>query len=382
MSKTLGLGVVGCGDVARNVYLPGIRALEEGGILRLAAVCDQDEQRLSWAATEYPGPRPYSQYSQMLEDPDVDIVINLTPMQAHAACTLQAIASNKHVYSEKPLATSTDDASRIVAAARERGVKLACAPVIMLHPEVRQACRWVKNGALGKVSMVRARGSHAGPAWVYNFTTDPSWFYKPGGGPLFDLGVYPIHVLCALLGPARRVTALAGISHQERVVRSGPAKGKQITVEVPDNVQMILDFGDSTFATLDSTFNVLSARGPRMEIYGDKGTLNLYSRPEEPPFELYVDNPETGVRGWLQYEPSYRGSLMPFLGGLQDREWSFAEGIRHLVESITNNREPVIGAELAFHILEIMEAALQSAQVGKVREISSTFTLPDHWEDE
>jgi len=287
----------------------------------------------------------------------------------------------KHVYSEKPIATALEDANRILEAAREKGVKVACAPVIMLHLEVRQACRWVKNGALGKISMVRARGSHSGPAWVYNFTTDPTWFYKPGGGPLFDLGVYPIHVLCAMLGPARRVTALAGISHPERVVRSGSARGKSITVEIPDNIQMIIDFGDSTFATLDATFTVLSAKGPRMEVYGDKGTLNLYSRPEEPPYELYIDNPETGVRGWLEYEPSYRGSLMPFLGEQPDRNWSFAEGIRHLAECIKEDREPVIGAELARHILEIMEAALQSAQTGCVVEIASTFKTPDYWED-
>lgn len=376
MTRTLGIGVVGCGDVSTAVYLPGIKTLEDRKELRLVGLCDQDESRLAAAATRYPGARAYTELARMLEDPDVDIVVNLTPMQAHAACSLQAITADKHVYSEKPIATTMDDANRVIQAARERGVKLACAPVLILHPEVRQACAWVRNGALGKISMVRARGSHGGPAWLYDYTTDPTWFYKPGGGPLFDLGVYPIHVLCVMLGPVKRVSAFAGISHPERIVRSGPAKGQRIEIEIPDNIQMMLDFGDSTFASLDATFTVLSAKGPRMEVYGEKGTLNLYSRPDEPPYELYVDNPETGVRGWLNHEASYRGSLMPYLGGQPARNWSFSEGIRHLVESVTNDTEPLIGGDLARHMLEVMEAAVQSAQQGRVVELSTGFRTP------
>ncbi|MDQ3928710.1 MAG: Gfo/Idh/MocA family oxidoreductase, partial [Chloroflexota bacterium] len=134
-SKTLGLGVLGCGDAARNIYLPGIRGLEPEGTVRLAALCDQDEQRLYSAATAYPGSNTYVDYNRMLEDPDVDVVVNLTPMQAHAACTMQAIAAGKHVYSEKPVATRLEDANSILEAAGEKGVKVACAPVIMLHPE-------------------------------------------------------------------------------------------------------------------------------------------------------------------------------------------------------------------------------------------------------
>ena len=377
MSERLGIGVVGCGDVARAIYLPGIAKLAERGLVRLHAVCDQDEARLGAATALYLGVRGYRELDQMLRDEAVDLVVNLTPMQAHATCSLAAIAAGKHVYSEKPLATSLPDADRIIDAARDAGVKLACAPVILLHPEVRQACRWVRNGALGQISMVRARGSHGGPAWLYDFTTDPTWFYKPGGGPLFDLGVYPIHVLCGMLGPARRVSAFAGISHPRRVVRTGVAKGKVIDVEIPDNIQILLDFGDATFASLDATFTVLSAKGPRMEIYGDKGTLNLYSRPDEPPYEMYVDDPTTEVRGWLTYEASYRGSLAPALAAPPEPAWSFAQGIEHFAECIERETEPLISGELARHMLEIMVAALDSAEVGRVVELTTTFELPE-----
>lgn len=375
MSRVLGIGVLGCGDIAQSVYLPGLRALEEEGVIRLAAVCDQEPGRLGTSAARYPGAKPYHDYQVMLADANVEVVVNLTPIQAHAECSRDAIAAGKHVYSEKPIATSIHEADELIVAARDQGVKLACAPVIILNPEVLQALYWVRSGTLGKVALARARASHGGPARLYDFTTDPTWFYKPGGGPLFDLAVYPIQVLCAMLGPVQRVTAFAGISCPHVVVRSGVAAGKAITGEIPDTIPIILDFGNATFATVDAAYTVLSAKGPRMELYGDQGTLNLYSRPDEPPYELYIDNPTTGVRGWLQYEPSYRGSLMPYLGGMEKKPWSFVEGIRHLVTCIETDAEPLISGELARHILEIMEAALESARSGRVVELTTRFEL-------
>jgi predicted dehydrogenase len=369
----LGVGVVGCGDIAQAMYIPGMKTLQDEGVLVLAAVCDQDTARLTATASRYPDVTPYDDLQTMVADPRVDIVVNLTPIQAHAACSLRALRAGKHVYSEKPIATQLEDADALIDAARQRQLKLVCAPVIILNSEVKRAIDWIKGGAIGKVASARARASHAGPARLYDFTTDPTWFYKPGGGPLFDLGVYPIQVLCAMLGPVRRVSAFAGISSPTLVVRSGSATGKQITVETPDNISMMLDFGDSTFATVDASYTVLSAKGPRMELYGDKGTLNLYSRPDEPEYELYVDDPSTGVRGWLQYEPSYRGSLMPHFGGTERPSWSFVEGVRHLVDCIVHDTDPLPSGELARHILEIMNAAVESSQSGRVVELMTSF---------
>jgi predicted dehydrogenase len=377
----LGVGVLGCGDVARSTYLVGLKDLEERGALRLAAICDSEPTRLASAAAAYPDATPYPDYDQMLADPQVSVVVNLTPMQAHTACTLKALEAGKHVYTEKPIATSVEDATAIIESARAKGAKLACAPVLLLHPDIRRAANWVRKGALGKVSLARARGSHGGPARLYDFTTDPTWFYQEGGGPLFDLGVYPIHVLCTLLGPARRVSAFAGIADPELTVRSGVAKGKKVAAETPDNFTLMLDFGDATFAMVDAAYTVLSAKGPRMELYGDKGVLNLYSRGDEPPAELYVDDPETGVRGWLQHEESYRGSLTPYMAWDDRQRWTFAEGVRHLVECVADDSEPLIGGELARHMLEIMEASTESARSGRVVELQTTFALPEGWHD-
>ncbi|GAB3616346.1 Gfo/Idh/MocA family oxidoreductase [Okibacterium endophyticum] len=373
----LGLGVLGIGDIARNLYLPRIREAETRGGVRLIAVSSRSSDARSWMEEHYPDVPVHADYRSMLDDPSVDMVVNLTPTPVHASTTLQAIRAGKHVFSEKPLAADLEEADSIIAAAAEHGVTVACAPVIALHPELQRALEWVHRGALGKVSMVRARASHPGPAWDPDFATDPAWFYQPGAGPVLDLAVYPLHVLCLMLGPVRRVTALAGISYPKREVRSGVAKGSIVEVTAPDNVQMVLDFGDSCFASIDATWNVISAKGPRMEVYGDKGVLNLYSRPEEPPYELFLSDPDTGVRGWLEYEHLYRGSLMPAVPDTPT-EWSFVDGIEHVAECIATGAQPLVSAELGRHILEVCLAALSSAHLGRVVDVSTTFTRSEN----
>jgi predicted dehydrogenase len=289
---------------------------------------------------------------------------------------LRALEAGKHVYTEKPLATTLEDADKIIATADRVGRKVGSAPVLMVHPETQYLRQLITSGAIGKVCFVRARGSNPGPAWCEDFLTDPTWFYKPGGGgPLFDLAVYPLTVITGLLGPAQRVVAMSGISVPDRTVRSGVMKGQQIQVEVDDNTQLILDFGDATFATIDATFCVLSARGPRTEIYGSGGVVNLYSQPNEPQMEIYRDEPGADLRGWLVPQPPYRGSLKP--GDPRPdqarRPWSFADGVLHLAQCIEDGSVPIISAQHARHVLEITLKALDSARAGQVIALTTQF---------
>jgi len=370
--NTLRLGVLGVGDIARNLYIPKIRAAEARGAIELAAVSSRSADAQDWMRKHFPDVPVHADYQTMLDDSSIDMVVNLTPTQAHAATTLRAIRAGKHVYSEKPIASTLEEADEIITAAAQAGVTVASAPVIGLHPELRRAIKWTREGVLGKVAMARARASHPGPAWDPEFATDPAWFYQPGAGPVLDLAVYPLHVLCLMLGPVRRVTAFAGTSFPQREVRSGVAEGQVVDVTTPDNVQMVLDFGNSCFASLDATWNAISAKGPSMEIYGDAGVLNLYSRPEEPPMELYRSDPATGVRGWMRYEHLYRGSLMP-ASPEAPVDWSFVDGLEHVADRIATGAPSLVSAELGRHILEICLAALSSAELGRAVEVSSTF---------
>jgi predicted dehydrogenase len=297
-------------------------------------------------------------------------------MQVHAEATLRAIAAGKHVYTEKPIATTLDDADRVIAAAGAAGRVLACAPALMTHPECQEIKTLIAGGAIGKVCYARARGSHPGPAWLLDYPNDPTWFYQPGAGPIFDLGVYPLTYLTGLLGPARRVMALSGVAIPEREVRAGVAKGAVVNVGVDDNTAITLDFGDACFAHVDASFCVLSSKGPRAEIYGSRGVINLASTPDEEPYEIFRDEPEHELRGWLTPERVYRGRLMPTRRGREqssEASWSFANGVAHFARVIEGQESLIMTPEHARHVLEIMLKSYDSAREGRAMDLATSF---------
>ena len=369
------IGVLGAGDVANHTYLPGIARLAREGHLDLTAVCDAVETRARQAAERYGIPQVFTDYPAMLEQGRLDAIVNLTPMQVHAATSLQAIAAGKHVYTEKPIATTLDDADQVIAAARAAGVVLACAPALMIHPESQEIKRLIASGVIGKVCYARARGSHPGPAWLLDYPSDPTWFYQPGAGPIFDLGVYPLTYLTGLLGPAQRVMALSGIAIPERDVRAGIAQGKVIQVGVDDNTAITLDFGGACFAHIDASFCVLSSQGPRAELYGSAGVISLAATLDEPPYQIFRDEPAHELRGWLTPERVYRGRLMT----PRQREnqgaapWSFAEGVAHFARVIEGREALVMTPEHARHVLEIMLACYTSAAEGRTVSLTTRF---------
>lgn len=308
----------------------------------------------------------------MLDNADLDMVVNLTPIQKHFSCTLKAIGTGKHVYTEKPIATTLQDADTLISNAGRSGLKLACAPAYMIHPDIKEAKRVIDRGILGKICFVKARGSHAGPAWFSDFHTDPSWYYRKGAGSVFDMGVYPLQIVTGILGPAKRVVAFSGRAVPKRIVRGGVAKGEEIVEEVDDNTHIMLDFGECEFATIDATYCVLSVKGPRMEIYGSKGVIHLYSRPNHPPMEIFTEDLELGIRGWLYPESESRDfaspTCVPLSGSI---DWTYADGVVHLAECIERNEKPLLSGEHARHVLEIMIKAYESARTGRTVELST-----------
>jgi hypothetical protein len=228
----------------------------------------------------------------------------------------------------------------------------------MLRPEIREMKRLVGAGALGKISLARVRSSHGGPEYFQYRDHDPSWFHQEGAGPLLDMGVHGLTMITGILGPARAVSCLAGISEAVRPVRSGAFDGKEIHTGVPDNYLITLDFGNASFAVVDSSYCVKAANGPSMEIFGSKGSLSVGSpggeRAGGPPFEIYLDDAEHGVRGWM--------SPMTRLDRAKQ-----AVGVEDLVGAIRDGREPVLTAAHARHVLEIMNACPVAARDGRTR---------------
>jgi predicted dehydrogenase len=318
------------------------------GRVHVSAVFDVDERKRRGAAARYgvdPGVRGSD---ELIARDDVDVVLVLTSMNEHGSLATAALEAGKHVLVEKPPATSLEEAAALVELSREAPGLLVCAPHTLLSPTFRAVHDAVLGGAIGRPLTARARYGWAGPWWS-------EWFYKPGGGSLFDLGVYNVTSLCALFGPARRVTAMVGTAVPEREVN-----GRTVVAEADDNAHVLLDFGESRFAVVTTGFTMQRYRSPAIEVYGDEGTIQL----------LGDDWAPEGWELWRNAEGAWR------VHPESDPHWQWTEGLRHLVDCVEAGRPTVTRPEHAYHTLEIMLAAQAAGQDGVARTLESDFPEP------
>lgn len=364
----LRLGVLGAGGIATisEGVLPHMHHLADD--VEVVAIADVMPERAAAAACRFAIPASYASLAEMLDSADLDAVANLTPIPVHAETSLQILEAGKHLVVEKPIATTLAEADRIIDLAKHKGLTVVVAPPDMMYSPYAEAQRLVREGVIGKVAFARVRSSHAGPGggpmgWPF----DPSWFYQEGSGPLFDMGVYGIHEITGVLGPAKRVTAFAGTTEPTRTVRgTGPFSGTVMPVTTPDNNLFMLDFGEATFAVVDGTYNVLASRSPKVEIFGRKGVINIIN-PGGPDLEVYRTDAAPGVDGWIT------PNLYPQLNDTRRENLRRALLIAQLVDSLRTGVHPVLSAEHARHALEIMIAVGESARTGQVVELTTTF---------
>jgi predicted dehydrogenase len=344
------IGIIGCGAVATGSYKLAIEQLQYRGLAVVTTLCDARPERQASAQASY-GDIPFTtEYQTVLESPDVDLVLILTSMREHGPIAQAALRAGKHVLVEKPMATSLAEAAELVTLAKTSPGFLVPAPHVILSNTYRAMQRHMQQGAIGKVTLARARYGHSGPTWG-------PWFYQAGGGPLFDLGVYNITTLTGLLGPAKRVMAMTGIAIPERIV-----DGQPLEVEHDDNVQLLIDFGDAAFAVVTTGFTMQRYRSPAVEIYGTSGTIQMLGNDFAPDgYELWKND----VGMWQSSER-------------MDQRWYWTDGLNHLVDCIQRNIRPAITPEQGYHVLEIMIKAHESGHDGQARPIESSFT-PHVW---
>jgi predicted dehydrogenase len=374
--RPLRVGIVGAGMIAvvKPGFLPGMQHIRDRA--EVVAITSRTRSRAEAVASDWAIPAVYDSLAQMLADADLDVVLNLTPITAHYDTSMEVLTAGLHLVTEKPLASTVAQADDICAVAADKDLLVVSAPFDMLKPEWAEARRLIRAGTVGKVAFARLQSSHGGPA-AMAWPADPTWFYQEGAGPLLDMGVYGIDRITGLLGPARRVTALSGVSQPVRYARGGTFDGLEIAATVDDNTLLLLDFGEATFAFIDATFNVLASKSAALELYGSAGTLivnrpGVSAGPGALPIELFRADAAAGMSGWIS--PRSLDAAPP-----QDRTALLARAIlvEHLADCLATGTSPVTGADRARHVLEIMLAAQTAAREGRTIDLKTTFEVPE-----
>jgi predicted dehydrogenase len=348
------VGIVGCGVISK-VYFESGKRFEA---LEVVGCSDVDEVRAKEAAATH-GVRAFGSTEALLADDEVELVVNLTPPLAHRDISLAVLGSGKHRYTEKPLGISRSEGSEIVGLAARTGLGLGSAPDTFLGGGLQTCRRLVDDGAVGVPVAATAFLMGKGPeGWHPN----PEFFFQRGAGPLFDVGPYYITALVHLLGPVARVVAYAKTAVAERVIGKGPRSGTRFAVEVPTHVTGLVEFAGGAVATLITSFDVWASQLPRMEVYGTDGTLGV---PNPNTFGGPVIVAERGVEGWREVPAEG-----PYVG--QSR----GIGAADLAAAVRTGRQPRAGGELAYHVLDVMEALLESAESGMWVSLDSTCSRP------
>ncbi|SCD93404.1 Predicted dehydrogenase [Streptomyces sp. DvalAA-14] len=344
--------MVGAGKIS-GAYLDTLAARED---LRLTAVTDLDTGRAR-AAAGRGGAEVAGGVAELVARDDVDAVLNLTVPAAHAEVALAAIAAGKHVYGEKPLATTREEAAGVLAAARAAGVRVGSAPDTVLGTGTQTARKAVDDGLIGAPVAATAFMTTPGhEAWH----PDPEFYYRPGGGPLLDMGPYYLSALVHLLGPVATVSGAAATPRAERVIGSGPRAGQRFPVEVATHVTGILEHAGGALSTLVMSFDIHAARLPRIEVHGTDGSLS-------------VPDPN-GFAGPVELYSSGSWQPLPVSAGHPGAGRGI--GLADLADALAAGRPHLASAELAEHVLDVMLTLLDAAQRGTALAVTSSCERP------
>ncbi len=363
--ETFGIGIIGCGNIS-TTYLR-LAPLFRG--LQVRAVADANPAAAQARAAEF-GTTAQS-VEDLLGNPAIDVVINLTVPDAHFAVSKAILQAGKHIYSEKPLTLSLADGLALRDLAAAKNLRVGCAPDTFLGGAHQQARALIDEGRLGTITAGGAAVmSHGMEHWHPN----PDFFFLPGGGPMLDMGPYYLANLINLLGPVRRVAALATAASATRTISSQPRAGETIPVKTPTNIHALLEFANGATVNLSTSWDVWSHRRGHMELYGTEGTLYL----PDPNFFGGVlelggkDGATTPVVAWDH--PFFRTNQTNNQGQPQ-ANWRSA-GLADMAAALANGRDHRCSLDRTLHAVEVMTGALQSGETGQFVTMQTTCTRP------
>ncbi len=374
MSSRTGIGIIGCGTIA-DVYLTNLTQHFEN--VEVLAVADMFVEKAAQAAEKFGVPKACS-VEELLEIPEITIVLDLTIPAAHYSVNRQILEAGKHVYCEKPLALKYEEAAELVALAAEKKLVCVSAPDTFLGAGIQQSRAVIDSGRIGRPVAFTANMTCPGhELWHPN----PAFYYRQGGGPMFDMGPYYMTALIYLLGPVKRISCFTVAGRPVRNIL-----GTMTETEVPTTYTGIMEFVCGAVGTVTMSFDTWKTSLPGMEIYGTEGSVTV----PDPngfrgPVSLYDGNKLRGiVEAVDQPHPAKLITMVTQQSTCEEEvPMEFPEipdprgnmrglGVADLAQALADGRAPRLSPEISLHVVEALNAFEESAKSGLVYEMKST----------
>ena len=358
-------GLIGCGNISTS-YLglaPNFAGFE------FVAVSDLNHAAAEARAAEY-GLEARS-VDDLLASDDIDVIVNLTIPDAHYEVSTRILEAGKHAYSEKPLVLTLDEGKALAALAKSKGLRVGSAPDTFLGGAHQQARQIIDAGGIGRVV---AGTAHVMSRGMEHWHPNPDFFFLPGAGPVLDIGPYYVTNLIQLLGPVKRVAALASSANAERTIRSEPRKGEKIPVKTPTNLHALLEFEQGATITFSASWDVKAHRHANMELYGTDGSLFV---PDPNFFGGTLE--QAGDDGEIAEVPAWDhpfGKPNQNLDTEEPRANYRTAGLAEMLVAITEDRPHRCSLELAVHATDVMTSILRSGETGQFVDLTTTCDRP------
>lgn len=373
--KVIKIGLVGCGNIS-DIYLQNSKKFP---VMEIAAVADSIRERAEEKAKEY-GITRFCSVEEIMADGEIDVILNLTNPASHHEISMAALRAGKHVYSEKSLAVTREEGKDILELAREKGLRVGCAPDTFMGGRLQTCRKLIDDGWIGKpIAATAFMTCHGHEIWH----PGPEFFYKAGAGPMFDMGPYYVTALIALLGPSWRVSGSVQKTFETRTITSEPLRGQEIEVEVPTHISGNIEFSGGAIATMITSFDIWDTHLPRLEIYGTEGSVSL---PDADPLagpnlfegELLLRRKDqadwNGFPSQLPRQDATPWSSIPVLYGYNEN--SRGLGLADMCYALQTGRQHRANGDMAYHALEIMLGIHQAAEQGVYYKMQSTCEQP------
>ena len=346
------VAMIGVGNIS-GIYLKNIH--ERFGDIELVGVCDLIREKAENAKKQYPNLRIYNTMYDAFEDDSVEVILNITRPNDHYTVSMEALKHGKHVYSEKPLASTLEKGIELVEEAKKRNLYLGGAPDTFMGAGIQTCRRLIDEGAIGRVLGAHAHMIGHGPE---SWHPDPEFFYKKGGGPMMDMGPYYVTALVNLMGRVTETVGFAKASFDTRTITAKEHFGEQVEVEVPTYVEGLMKFESGAVARMLATFDAYYPSAARIEIFGSEGTL-------------FVPDPNM-FGGVIQIcDSKNEMKEIPLEYGFKDN--SRGLGLWDMCVAIRNGVSQRAGCLQTLHVLEVLRSFEKATDTRSFVKIESPY---------